>query len=278
MGRAILLCGEDARTPYRFVSPDVQVYTIEELCYVLKENAFLLENDILDKRLADWIGGECGLKELAAQLYPLVNQRGTVSAFVLTILEYVGNYDRPALQEVEHLLKQGANLSTYEKYKSRVDYMAGKGRFMEAAAEYEALLNSLPEAEKDLRARILHNKGVAYANMFLFEDAADCFWKSYELCPEQETFTEYLAAKRMQQSDEEYVSFVAELPEAYEISLELEKCVEALRRSWENHIDKKRLEQMKQWKADGESSRYYEEIDRAVQGLKHSYRLGTGDI
>lgn len=278
MGRAILLCGEDAKTPYRFAKPEISVYSVEELCYVLKENAFLLDNDIMDKRLIAWIEKECGLKELAAQLYPLVNRKGTVSAFVMTILEYVGSYNQETLQEAEKMLKQGANLSTYEKYKTRVDYMVGKGRFKEAIAEYDLLLAGLPEAENELSARIWHNRGVALAGLFLFEKAAGCFWKSYGMQPVRETFVEYLAAKRMYMSDADYVAFVAELPDAYEDSLELEKRVEELRASWGNYIDMQRLNQMRQWKESGESNRYYEEAERAVQGLKHSYLLGAGEI
>lgn len=278
MGRAVLLCGKDATTPYRFANPDIPVWSIEELCYLMKENAFLLEKDIMDRRLVAWIDAECGLEDLAASLYPLLTQKGTVNAFVLTILQYVGCYGRETIEEVDRLLSQGANLSTYEKYKVRVDHMAGSGRYAEAAAAYDALMEELPQEESRLRADLWHNKGVALTGLFLFEQAADCFLRSYELCPERETYVAYLAAERMHLSESDYISFVAQLPDAYEASLELERRVEALGRSWESQIDRQRLEQMKQWKAYGESVKYYEEAQRMIQGLKHSYRVGVGEV
>lgn len=277
MGRAVLLCGNDATTPYRFANPDVLVWSVEELCYLMKENAFLLEKDIMDRKLVSWIDTECGLGDLAASLYPLLGQKGTVNAFVLTILQYVGSFTRETIEEVDRLLSQGSNLSTYEKYKVRVDQMAGSGRYAEAAAAYDALLEELPQEESVLRASLLHNKGVALTGLFLFEQAAACFLGAYDLCPDRETFVEYLAAKRMHLSESDYISFVAQLPEAYEESLELERRIKALGRSWESQLDRQRLEQMKQWKAYGDTGRYYGEAQRMIQGLKQGYRTGVGE-
>lgn len=277
MGRVIMPCGTDAKTPYRFVNPDVLVYSIEELCYILKENAFLMDTDIMDKRLAGWIDTECGLKELSALLYPLINQKGSVSSFVLTILDYTGNYSREEMKNVENLLKQSANLSAYEKMKTRVDYMVGSGKYKEALFEYDLLLSRLPREEQCLSAKILHNKGVALTGLFLFAQAADCFLRSFELLPEEETYIEYLAAVRMQMSDSEYISFVAERPQDYELSLELERRMEALSRQWEESLYRQRLSGMQAWKAEGENMQYYDEAEKIIQGMKHGYRVHAGE-
>lgn len=272
MGRAIMLCGNDAKTPYRFINPDVLVYTIEELCFILRENAFLLDVDVMDKRLVSWIDTECGLRALAASLYSLIHQKGTVSSFVMTILEFTGNYSEEELQETERLLKQGASLSTYEKYKKRIDYMVGNGKLVQAMSEYDDLLAVLPQVENELSAKVLHNKAVAMTGLFLFEQAADCFLSSYEMYPLRETYIEYLAAKRLALGEEDYIAFVATIPEAYEDSLELEKRVEEITESWQGYLNKRRLDQLKEWKENGNFTRYYEEVEKLIQGLKHSYR------
>lgn len=278
MGRAIMLCGNDAKTPYRFINPDVLVYNIEELCFILRENAFLLDVDVMDKRLVSWLDIECGLHPLAASLYPLVHQKGTVSAFVMTILEYVGNYTREELSETEKLLKQGASLSTYEKYKTRIDYMIGGGKLVQAMSEYDDLLAILPQVENELSAKVLHNKAVAMTGLFLFEQAAQCFLQSYEMYPLQETYVEYLAAKRMALGDSDYISFVASIPEAYEDSLELEKRVEEITAGWQGYLDKQRLEQRYEWKENGNFTKYYEETERMIQELKKKYRHCISEV
>ena len=71
---------------------DIRVYSMEELCYCLKENAFLLDLSIMNDKLVDWIGEECKVWELAKQLYPMVHKQGSLSVFVVTILQYVGMY------------------------------------------------------------------------------------------------------------------------------------------------------------------------------------------
>lgn len=272
MGRAIMLCGNDAKTPYRLINPDVLVYNIEELCFLLRENAFLLDVDVMDKRLVNWIDAECGLHTLAASLYSLVHQKGSVTAFVMTILEYVGNYTIAELKETERLLKQGASLNVYEKYKKRIDYMVGNGKLVQAMEEYDELLALLPEVENELSAKVLHNKAVAMTGLFLFEQAAECFIASHEMYPLKETYIEYLAAKRLSLGEEDYISFVATLPEAYEDSLELERRVEDITESWKSSLNKHRLEQMKEWKENGSFTKYYDEAEKVLQGLKYSYR------
>lgn len=278
MGRVLLLCGHDATTPYRFLNPDVYVYCVEELCYVLKQNAFLLDADIMNKTLVSWLDQECGLRDLANELYPMIHKKGTVSAFVLTILEYVGIYDEEELKEVEELLKQGANLSAYEKYKTRVDRMASGGRHADAIEEYDKLLDTLPDFEVEIRAKVLHNKAVALANLFLFDKAARYFKESFDMYPLPETMVEYLASMRMMLAEDDYLAFVAGIPEAYEESLELERKVEEITAGWEEHIERQRLNQMQEWKQSGERGKYYQEADRILQALKHSYRYSIGDI
>ena len=278
MGRVLLLCGHDAKTPYRFTNPDVNVYCVEELCYMLRQNAFLLDADIMNKTLVQWLDQECGLADLANVLYPMIHKKGTVSAFVLTILEYVGIYDAEQLKEIEDLLRQGANLNVYGKYKTRVDRMVSAGRYADAIEEDDKLLDLLPDIELEIRAKVIHNKAVALAELFLFDKAAKFFKDSYDMYPLPETFIEYLAAMRMLLSEDDYLIHVADFPEAYDESLELERRVEALTSNWQQQIECQRLGQMQEWKRGGERSKYYQEADRVLQALKHSYRYSIGDI
>lgn len=278
MSRAILLCGADAKTPYRFFNPDVSVYNIEELCYVLRENAFLLDADMADKRLAAWIDTECGLHDLATALLPLAYPKGNMAAFVMTILEYTGNYSQEELEETERLLKQGAQLGVYEKYKIRIDNLVENGKLVQAMTEYDELAAILPQVENELTAKVLHNKAVAMAGLALYEQAARCFLQSYEMCPDRETYVEYLAAKRLALGEEDYISFVAEIPEAYEDSMELEKRVEKSRLEFDASVPKQHLEQLQEWKGNGNFTRYSTEVEKIIQGLKQNYRHNIGEV
>ena len=275
MSRVILCTGEYAKTPYYFENLGIRVFSAEELCYVLKENAFLLDREILDKKLVRFIDESLGLSELAAQLYPMPHRKVSVSAFVGVILEYVGFYDGDTVKKTEEIYRAGANLNVYEKLKSRVDHMVESGRYANALAEYDALLMQLPEGEKELSSAILHNMGVAFCGLFAFESAEKRFRAAYDLIPRQDELVCALAAKRMSMEEDDYIAYAAGFPEYYEETLEVEKKVEVLRRQFEESEQEAELAECLSHKEDGSVALYYEEMDRIAQRLKEEYRTSV---
>ena len=55
MGKVLLSTGAYAKTPYYLEGLGIRVYSAEELCYVLKEDAFFLDRSIVDRKLIRWI-------------------------------------------------------------------------------------------------------------------------------------------------------------------------------------------------------------------------------
>lgn len=278
--KASVCVGNYATTSYYMAELGISVYCIEELCYVMKENAFLLDTSIMNDVLVEWIGEACGLQELSRELYSMVHKKGSLSGFVTIIMEYVGLYDNTTIREVEQVLKKGAGLSNIEKRKSQIDYLVGKKKYVAAIKGYLYLLNAWEEAAADnkelpaleVKASILHNLGVAYARTLLYKHASDCFRQAYELMGSEESLQAYLAAKRMELPEGEYVSMMAENPQFYQASMALEKQLEGLQNQWESHADYLRLEERKQWRYSADKQKYYEESDRMVEALKSAYR------
>ena len=228
--KASLCVGEYCENTYNVESLEQKVYCMEELCYCLKENAFLLDLSLMNDKLVDWIGEECKVRDLAKQLYPMVHKQGSLSVFVVTILQYVGMYDPEEISQVEQVLKQGAGLSNLEKRKSQIDYMVEKRKYAAAIRGYDLLLETWSDLEKQgkelpggkVRAAILHNKGVALTGLMLYDKAALYFKEAWQTVPDREHLDAYLAAKRMELPEDEYVAFAAQNPENYSESLELE--------------------------------------------------------
>lgn len=277
---ASVCVGDYAITPYCIKGLEIPVYSMEELCYCLKENAFLLDASLMNDSLLEWIGNECGLGELARELKPLVHKQGHLSAFVSMIMEYVGLYDTAAVQEMEQVLKKGAGLSSIEKRKSQIDYLVSRKKYVAALRGYDALLAKWQELEDGgrelpagrVRASILHNRGVAFAGLMLYGQAADAFWQAYQAYESEEHFAAFLAAKRMELPDGEYIAFAAELTDRFQETLALEKKLEALQKDWQEHADHQRLLQRRDWRDGGDKRKYYEENERLTLGLKNSYR------
>lgn len=283
-GAAAMVCvGDYAREPYVIPKLGVRVYCMEELCYCLKENAFLLDGSVMNEELLAFIKKDCGLPELSQALHPLVRQQGALSDFVCRILIGVGLYDPETVSRVEETLKAGSGLSDYEKHKLQTDHLAEQKRYEEALKSYDRLLERIREnqemevpALQALTADILHNKGVIHARQMLYGQAAECFFQAWKTGGgQQDYFADYLAAGRMQLPERDYVALAAEYPEQYQASLELERMLEATEQAWRETPEYKRLARLRAVRVGGEAV-YCEEADRILQTLKNDYRRRTG--
>lgn len=276
--------GDYAREPYVLPKLGVRLYCMEELCYCLKENAFLLDDSVMNDGLLDFIRKDCRLPGLAQALQPMVRKQGALSDFVSLIMNYVGLYDPETVRQVEETLKAGTGLSDYEKLKLQTDHLAEQKRYEEALKSYDRLLARIREnqemevpALQVLTAGILHNKGVIYARQMLYGQAAEYFYRAWKTSGEQQVyFADYLAARRMQLPERDYVALVAECPEQYRASLELEKSLEVTEQTWRDTPEYKRLAVLRARRSEGELSEYCEETDRILQALKNDYRKRIG--
>ena len=86
MGRIILCVGSYAKTPYYIERSGLQVYSIEEICYFLCENVVLLDQEIINQQLVQWISTECQLEELAKELNQILQKKDCISEFINAIL------------------------------------------------------------------------------------------------------------------------------------------------------------------------------------------------
>ncbi|MBQ8591363.1 MAG: hypothetical protein IJ485_01230 [Lachnospiraceae bacterium] len=270
MGRAVLSVGNCTDYPYYIEYAAVNVYSIEELCYCLYENAFLLTQDIVSRQLVDWIGEYCGLTELAEDLYPCLNVSDSLDTFVTMILEYTAYYPAEKIHAIHTFLKQNEKLPPIEKKTLYADYLLQNQKYTAAIKEYQLLCEMTDEEER--LGSIYHNAGVAYAGLFLFEEAASYFEKAYRTAGHMESYRQYLAAKRLLLSEQDYILFIAERKEAYDTSLLLERQIEQLQEKWKDSPRKKQFAELARTKAERGSGRGYALMDEMTEQIKTEYR------
>ena len=272
MGNVMLCTGRYAGKPYFFESICVNVYCVEELCYLLAGNPFMINTDIMDKKLAEWLDKECGLIDLSHQLLTLFRRGSQPGIFANTILDYVNYCSREDKEKIEEVLQNNVGLSQVERQKKQGDFLGKNGKYQLALMEYDKLLLQLPKTELQLRPSIYHNMGTACCRLFQFENGARYFRKAYELSGNRQTGVCFLMAVRQQLSEGEYVSFIAENGQYYELSLEAEKLMEKARGEFEASQEKRMLSALRIYKEEGNAASYYEEIDKIISGLKNKYR------
>ena len=99
MGRVLLCVGKYADKPYFLERLYVNVYSAEELCYCLMQNAFLIGKEIVDEGLAEWLETECGQIELAAGLREMVKAGCGAAGFAGKILDDIGYGSREEIEK-----------------------------------------------------------------------------------------------------------------------------------------------------------------------------------
>lgn len=277
MGQIILGTGRQAGKPYFVEKFYVNLYSVEELCYLLVEKAEMLDPEIMRRDLVQWLDEQCGLNQLAHALYSLLNQNGSTAAFAGIILEYVNLYPADVVFRTEEIIRNNEDLSPWERQKAKADYMLLHGRFYGALKQYHSLLTQVPETNRPLRSQVLHNMGVAYAKLFMFRQAADRFLQAYEADGVEDSLALYLASVRFYSQDKEYISFIADHPEYHNASLRVERRMEQAAGQFEATDENRMLFTLQVFKEEGSSTAgndtpYYEEIEKLTNELKERYR------
>lgn len=272
MGRILLCTGKYAKNPYWFENVCVNIYCIEELCYLFASNPFMIDQNVMDKELAQWIDLECGLTELSHQLLNLLGKGCQPGVFVSMIMNYV-NYCTPEeMKKIDEVLQSNAGLNDYERLKKQADFLLKNHRYRLAIEEYDSLCRQLPDTESALKPSVYHNMGVAYTGTFMFEMAARYFKRAYDMSGDEESGAAFLTCQRIFLSEDAYIAYIAEHGEYYNLSLQVEKNLKAAREEFEASEECRRLTALEIYKEEGNVASYYEEIDKIISKQKDEYR------
>lgn len=194
-----------AAVPYYIDEASLNVYSLEELSYYMMNNAYLLEADFMNEELCAWIEREGKQKDMAERLREILRRGGTLLEFVTCILTGTGYCDREQIKQVTSALAALMNKSEYECKKIRADRYAANGRYESAIREYRKLLDTEGEKNEILVGNVWHNMGMAYARLFLFPEAADCFFRAYQMNANPESVRECLYAYRCMRDEKGFI-------------------------------------------------------------------------
>ncbi len=272
MNRVLTCVGAYAEAPFYMDRIFVNVYSIEELCYVLYENAFLLDKEILDRNLAVWIEKELKLPDLARELHLLINSNSSASAFVGTILSYAGYYTKDEIAHAEGVLRINVSMNAFERLKARADFLIESRHFVLALKEYDNLLRILPEEEIELKSKILNNMGIAYMNLYLYDSAEKCFLLSYECNNDEAAHRHYLLVKRMSLPEKEYINFIADSEKSSKLPDALETEFAAARNEYDTTEVAENLNKLFSLRDTTDVTSYYGEMRKLSEKLKEEYR------
>lgn len=267
-----LCTARQSKNPYFLEEFDHNIYSYEELCYCMIQHLYLLDESFFKPSLCTWLLEETGW-EPASRLKIMIEQKEPALKCVLFILKQ-GNYcSREEISEVEYMMTHLNGRSESQKKKIKGDYLMKHQKYMAAANLYSQILeNSEEELSDKERGTILHNRGTAYARLFLFQEASECYLEAYHCNQEEDTYTQYLTALRFWLGEKNYIQKAEEDSILKENSFLLERRLESLHREMQESEQKKQLEKVLNEKKEGRVTEYYDGLNRILETWKSQYR------
>jgi tetratricopeptide (TPR) repeat protein len=196
----LILCrSEIAEKPYYVGTGDIYLYSVEELCYYIYNNIYLLPADFFNERLVCFIDEQLKEKQLAKELSSLIAAKAGIGDAVLTILMYVDYYTQEEIRALREVIGMLDSMPPCERLKAGGDSFLAAGRYFSALEKYSGSLVAADKehAGDDFVAKIYHNEGVVYGRLLLYHQAAECFEKAYKLGGYEESKKQYYIALRL---------------------------------------------------------------------------------
>ena len=168
-----------AEKPYYIESIGIHIYTIEELCFYLYENIYLIDQTIINEALCDWLRDELGLKKLYRQLYEQLEKTGRHRLFCAA--HFPGDRLPVAGKDAADAGEAGKAGGTAGGYAPEAEgRLSGKMRYVQqchARIRADFKPAGTGKSGGSVLRGDLEQPGLRLCQMFLFEDAADCFLK-----------------------------------------------------------------------------------------------------
>lgn len=270
----IILCRTKvARNPFYISNIDIHIYSMEELCYYIYNNIYLIGIDLVDDDLIQFIDEELEETGLAKRLTYLKKARAGLAEIIITILKYVDYYDSADIESIREILESLNTQNVYERLKMRADTLLENKKYVGAIKNYE----KITEGEQDpllpgiFYAKVYHNLGCAYGNMFLYDMARVCFAKAYEIGQHEESKKCLIAAQLLDENyqgrgaledeDEEAFVFAREIETVLDNCMECPECV--------------KLRRLEEDRNSGNGETYYQQLNEMIMDFKRKYTKYT---
>ena len=247
MGSLVLCHEKHATHPYEISRIHCKIFTIEELCYYLCNNLYLIDYTIMNEQLCVWLDEELEMPELAGQLRDVIRLHGSVEKFVVTILKDSKIYKDPEMIRIQNTLERLKNQKDIEKQKYKADNLLESGEIEEAILVYQAILNQEKDESVDAKfyGRIYAGLGAAYGKLFLYQESARMYDRAYQICEDKALLKPYLYASYKYMSLEEYHILLTKHEDYVEINALMRQEIEDIKENLQLEPNKVLLDKWK---------------------------------
>lgn len=270
MGELILCKRPIAAEPYYIEDASVNIYSIEEMCYYISHNVYLINTDFACVELCNWIGHEVGYDEQKA-LLKVLDDKKPLHVFIKTLLNCSDYLTAEEIRNVIETIASFENKSPAECAKIRADRLLDKSKIVDALYEYQNILDDHKDniSSKEFLGDVWHNLGVCYSMLFFFREASVCFEYAYQLNRKKISLEAMLCAYRCMRDEEGFDMQVAKYFVSEEIASKIKKIVTDTSTSKEVVDFNSRLDKMKSEFYEEKS--YQKQLENIIKRWKYDY-------
>lgn len=274
MGKLIQCSSQLAENPYYFRITDTNVYSIEEVCYYIHNNIYMLHEELFGYDFAVWLREELKMESAAHKMEKLISGHNSLKDIVVTLCCSCDYYEEVEINELIKIMDETKNLPIRKRQKIKADNYLYCNFYEKAIEEYDNILKSDDMLLADISEYgvIYHNIGVAYAGLGDFLKAGDYFSQAYEKGKNKESLREYIYCLLLEGDSDNY-EFVCKQFDITEDERDIiKRDFDEIDRCSVSSKEVGKISRLRETLKSGYLEEYYDKVEDYIKRWKNEYR------
>lgn len=274
MGKLIQCSSRLAKKPYYFRITDTNVYSIEEVCYYICHNIYILQAELFNYDFAVWLKEELGMEDTAHKMENMVYGQNSLKDIVVTLCCSCDYYDEMEIHGLIKVMDEIQNLPLRKRQKIKADNYLRCSSFEKALEEYGHILKSDNMLAADIKeyGDIYHNIGVAYASLGGYSKACGYFSQAYEKGKNKESLRQYIYCLILLEDNNRYELVCRQYNITEEERDSIKKDFKETDRASAASKETSKISRLREILKSGYLEEYYEKTDGYIKRWKDEYR------
>ncbi len=185
MGACMVCASGLAEKPYRIPEVDITIYSVEELCYYIRHNIVLLQENFVNEELLTFIGEELGLLKSALRIKKSVEDKNTFLSVLVGILQEFHYFDEREIKQFRREFEDFHKLPAHIRALQKGDFLFEEAHYGGALEMYKSILQQMADGRPDpaFVSLVYQHKAVACIRLGLFEGAMESLGLAYKARP-----------------------------------------------------------------------------------------------
>lgn len=267
MSGLLLTTGKRGSFGYTAQEGEVELFSLEEICYYLYHNIYRVTKDFFQPELFAYLRKELQVEKLAEKLEELMRAGASFEEFVMVTMRYANYYDTKELELFQEKLYSFQHLSKEEKLKLMGDNCLQEEKEKEAICHYYKALDYQRNSSmgQEFWGKVYHNIGVCYIHMLFYEEAALYLEQAYQILQLEAIAKELLLVWYLSENEEQYRGCAKDFAQ--------ETC-EIWEKEWEENKENavQEISEILKSYQEGDISYYQEQVKIKLEQWKQEYR------